>query len=194
MIPWSNAIQFPTARKWNEQIHNEAIWVKGQNQSPLQSYPSLHTSCKCNKSMVVSGSKCIQVLYPFDTICHYILCILIRNHDTHWIWVYWCLTSHATIFQSYMWRHRCAGGLKKLNLRSGSQRHWYFAGFFNVPVLHRHGTNLFIRWFRHTAPLLYILAEVSFHILTTWWVSLLVDQGVPEGTCSQVLRSTPVDS
>ena len=29
----------------------------------------------------------------------------------------------------------------------------------------------------------YILVEVS----TTWWVSLLLDQGVPEGTCSQVL-------
>ena len=29
------------------------------------------------------------------------------------ICVYWCFTSHATIFQSYMWRHRCAGGLKK---------------------------------------------------------------------------------
>ena len=33
--------------------------------------------------------------------------------------------------------HRCAGGLKKkyLDLRSGSQRHRHFAGFFNVPVL-----------------------------------------------------------
>ena len=41
-----------------------------------------------------------------------------------WVWVYWCFTSHATIFQSYMWRHRCAGGLmKKLYIRSGSQRH-----------------------------------------------------------------------
>ena len=50
-------------------------------------------------------------------------------------WVYWCFASHATIFQSYMWRHRCAGGLKKLlYLRSGSQRHRHFAGFFNVPV------------------------------------------------------------
>ena len=67
-------------------------------------------------------------------------------------WVYWCFTSHATIFQSYMWRHRCAGGLKKLYLWSGSQRHRHFAGFFNVPVLHRHGTTLFIRWFKHTAP------------------------------------------
>ena len=65
--------------------------------------------------------------------------------------VYWCFTSHATIFQSYMWRHRCAGGLNKLYLRSGSQRHRHFGGFFNVSVLHRHGTTLFIRWFRHTA-------------------------------------------
>ena len=22
-----------------------------------------------------------------------------------WVWVYWCLTSHVMIFQSYMWRH-----------------------------------------------------------------------------------------
>ena len=71
-----------------------------------------------------------------------------------WVWVYWCFTSHGTIFQLYMWRHRCAGGLKKkLFIRSGSQRHRQFAGFFNVPVLHRHGTNHFIRWLRHTAPL-----------------------------------------
>ena len=40
----------------------------------------------------------------------------------------------------------------------------------------------------------YIFVEVSFYISTTWWVSLLVDQRVPEGTCSQVLRSTSVDS
>ena len=59
----------------------------------------------------------------------------------------------APAIQSYMSRHRCAGGLDKLYLRSGSQRHRHFAGFFNVPVLHRHGTTLFIRWFRHTAPI-----------------------------------------
>ena len=52
-----------------------------------------------------------------------------------------------------MWCHRCEGGLKKnLYLRSGSQRHRHFVGFFNVPVPSRHGTTLFIRWFRHTAP------------------------------------------
>ena len=30
--------------------------------------------------------------------------------------------------------HRCAGRLKKFDLRSGSQRHRHFVGFFNVPV------------------------------------------------------------
>ena len=40
--------------------------------------------------------------------------------------------SHIAI---YVTTHRCAGGLKKkLNLRSGSQRHRHFVGFFNVPV------------------------------------------------------------
>ena len=35
----------------------------------------------------------------------------------------------------YVTAHRCAGGLKKLDLRSGSQRHRHFVGFFNVLVL-----------------------------------------------------------
>ena len=36
----------------------------------------------------------------------------------------------------YVTAHRCAGGLKKkLDLRSGSERHRHFVGFFNVPVL-----------------------------------------------------------
>ena len=49
-----------------------------------------------------------------------------------------------------MWRHRCEGGLKKkLYIRSCSQRHRHFAGFFNVPILHRHAATLFMRWFRH---------------------------------------------
>ena len=32
-----------------------------------------------------------------------------------------------------------------------------------------------------------IWVEVCFYILTTWWMSLLVYQRVPKGTCSQVL-------
>ena len=71
------------------------------------------------------------------------------------VWVYWCFTSHATIFQLYMWRHRCAGGLKKkLYLRSGSQRHRHFVWFFYVPVLHRHGP-----------PFLYAYSEKPSHLL-----------------------------
>ena len=50
-------------------------------------------------------------------------------------------------------RHRCAGGLKKLHLRSGSERHRHFIGFFKMPVLHRHRATLFIRLFRETAHL-----------------------------------------
>ena len=30
--------------------------------------------------------------------------------------------------------HRCTGGLKKIDLRSGSQRHRHSVGFFNMPV------------------------------------------------------------
>ena len=52
----------------------------------------------------------------------------------------------------YVTAHRCAGGLKKMDLRSGSQRHRHFVGFFNVPVLAPTRTTLFLRWFRHTAP------------------------------------------
>ena len=40
----------------------------------------------------------------------------------------------------------------------------------------------------------FLVSASSFYISTTSWVSLLVDQRVPEGTCSQVLRSTSVDS
>ena len=79
-----------------------------------------------------------------------------------WVCIYWCFTSHATIFRLYMWRHRCSGGLKKkLYLRSGSRRHRHFVGFFNVPVLHRHGATLFIRLFRHTAPLSHLLRHAG---------------------------------
>ena len=45
--------------------------------------------------------------------------------------VYLCFTSHATMFQLYIWRHRYAGGLKKLYLPSGCHRH--FVGFFKCP-------------------------------------------------------------
>ena len=49
-------------------------------------------------------------------------------------WFICCLTSHSTIFQLYLWRHiMCRRTLTCLSK-------------------HRHGTNLFIRVFRETAP------------------------------------------
>ena len=45
----------------------------------------------------------------------------------------------------YVTAHRCASGLKKLDLRSGSQCHRHFAGFFNVPVQAPTRDHLFIR-------------------------------------------------
>ena len=57
-------------------------------------------------------------------------------HGGVWVWVYLCFTSHVTIFQSYMWRHWCAEGLKKkLYLRLGSQRNRHFAEEFDWLIL-----------------------------------------------------------
>ena len=56
-----------------------------------------------------------------------------------WGWVELNLLFNVTVNDIsviYVTAHRCAGGLKKkLDLRSGSQRHRHFVGFFNVPVL-----------------------------------------------------------
>ena len=50
-----------------------------------------------------------------------VCCIHLVNVTSFPFRVYWCFTSHATIFQLYMWRHRWSGGVKKkLCLRSGS--------------------------------------------------------------------------
>ena len=85
---------------------------------------------------------------------------LIKMHNScmfSLVWlVYCCFTLNSTIFQSYMRRHRCVGGLKKkLYLRSGSNRHRNFAGFLNMPVLHRHGP-----------PFLYGDSDTPPHLVT----------------------------
>ena len=53
---------------------------------------------------------------------------------------------------SVMWRHRCAGGLKKLFLRSGSQRHRHFVGLFNVSVKGPTWGPPLLRLFREIVP------------------------------------------
>ena len=58
----------------------------------------------------------------------------------------------------YVTAHSRAGGLKKnLDIRSGSQRHRHFVGFFNVPVLHRHGS-----------PFLYDYSETPPHLVAIY--------------------------
>ena len=45
------------------------------------------------------------------------------------------VTCHLLPHFAKLTAHRCAGGLKeKWDLRSGSQRHRHFVGFFNVPA------------------------------------------------------------
>ena len=89
----------------------------------------------------------IRAVYCFFSVCFWPLerpfycffsvCLRAVWYTAGYQCVCWSLTSHAKRFQLYMWRHRCAGGLKKklyLHVQSGSQRHRYFVGFFNVPV------------------------------------------------------------
>ena len=71
-----------------------------------------------------------------------------------WVSEIWLLNAVTCndISVIYVTIHRCAGGLKKkLNLRSGSQRHGHFVGFFNVPVQAPTRVTLFIRLLRETA-------------------------------------------
>ena len=86
----------------------------------------------------------------------------------------------------YVTAHRCAGGLKKLYLRSGSQRHRHFVGFFNVSVLHRQGTILFIGWFRHTAPISRLLRHAGD---TEDWVRLFLSRISDYGYITAPLKS-----
>ena len=83
---------------------------------------------------------------PFD--CYAVMHFIFFSNKTLWLmvkmkvnWLFNVTINDISV--KYMTAHRCAAGLKKLDLRSGSQCHRHFAGFFNVPVLHRHETTLF---------------------------------------------------
>ena len=62
---------------------------------------------------------------------------------------------------SYMWRYWCAGGPKKLYLRSGSQRHRHFEWFFNKPRPSTETGPPFLRLFRETAPFSHLLRHAG---------------------------------
>ena len=97
-------------------------------------------------------------------------------------------------------RHRYAGGLKKkLYLRSGSQRHRNIIGFFNVPVLHRHGPPFLygysekpphlvafsgIRRTYSTDVLLNIYWEFDYQIqIYRWWKFVKISRGIVKYKC-----------
>ena len=47
-------------------------------------------------------------------------------------WLFYLTINEISVI--YMTAHRSVGGLEKVDLRSGSQRHRHFVGFFNLPV------------------------------------------------------------
>ena len=82
------------------------------------------------------------------------------------------LTSHATIFQLYLWRHiDVHADLKKFDLRSGSQRHRHFVGFFSLmlrartPLSHRM-VQSWEDWQNRSVPVLdgHINGEITHYI------------------------------
>ena len=123
---------------WNNYrtLHSYHVSQHDLISSPVRQHPGIQgekfPTCKTKKKPLTWGSGAAEkTSLSLSLLVFYVTCNVI----------------------SYMWRHRCAGRLKKkLYLRSGTQRHRHFAGFFNVSVLHRHGTTLFIRWFGYTAP------------------------------------------
>ena len=84
---------------------------------------------------------------------------------------------------------------------------WYFCDIsfklFKLPCLAK---NHWWGFCTRSAHMVHIVNEIPFKMVytswsfyssttpLTWWVSLLVDKRVPEGTFSQVPRSTSVDS
>ena len=113
-----------------------------------------HNSAKICRTWIISPHALLDLWYNICTKFHSNPCKDVggvektnfdatewRNDErTEW-------RTKQTLTAPLLWR-----GHKKLNLRSGSQRHRHFVGFFNVPAKHQNRTILFIRWFQHTAP------------------------------------------
>ena len=129
-----------------------------------QSHSSVHTNNLAKTLWHYHALVSVAWMTPNGTARHLSVCLSIPVHLSKsamwWVELVCCLTSHSTIFQLhvYMWRHRCAGELKKkLDLQSGSQCHRHFVGFLMCPSKHRHGANIFmvIRRNRHISVAFY---------------------------------------
>ena len=100
-------------------------------------------------SQTVGATSSVRLLI---WVCHLIYNWKIVACDVELSWLFNVKINDISVI--YVTAHRCAGGLKKkLDLRSGSQRHRHFVGIFNVPVQAPTRDHPFIRWFRHTAPI-----------------------------------------
>ena len=62
--------------------------------------------------------------------------------ESEWDWLLNVTCNDISVI--YITAHRCTGGLKKLDLQSGSQRYRHFVGSLTCPSKHRHGANLFM--------------------------------------------------
>ena len=79
-------------------------------------------------NFLVSLRKYHDVSIVINDVAPYTPCLVELN------WLFNVTINDISVI--YVTAHRCAGGLKKkFDLRSGSQRHRHFVGFFNVPVL-----------------------------------------------------------
>ena len=117
-----------------------AIYPTDYRQKSLKYSLHLWTKIKYIKNIYQNFFLRLTVIY--DT------CILEIQYL--FLWVSECLLVAAMLNVTcndisviYVTAQRRAGGLKKLDLRSGSQRHRHFVGFFNVPVQAPTRANLF---------------------------------------------------
>ena len=112
------------------------IWSLKQQYIQVNGYAWFH----CKGSVDLKGKESSEIskwkIYVSSwnrTIDPWLIGRISGEWVSEWIWLF--NVTYNDISVIYVTAHRCAGGLKKkLNLRSGSQRHRHFVGFFNVPV------------------------------------------------------------
>ena len=104
--------------------------------------------------------------HNFYHLSHLII-IIERVSESKWDWLFNVTCNDVSVIYATAHTCRCAGGLKKFDLRSGSQRHRHFVGFFNVPVQAPTRGQPFIRLFRESTPFSRLLRHAgdTGHIL-----------------------------
>ena len=109
--------------------------------SSLNFWKILPTSQQCLKFLTKNTKSCefyVSTMSPppvFEIVSEFIKLYSFIPSQKSAVMVNWLVNVTINdISVIYVTAHRCAGELKKLDLRSGSQRHRHFVGFFHVPV------------------------------------------------------------